>query len=214
MNYKKNDILGFRRCKKCVLPETYPNIFFDNAGVCNFCNEHRPYNYPGEKALVKEFEKYRNAGEKYDCLVGLSGGKDSTFTLYEIVKKYEMRVLAFHFDNGTTPKGLFENVNTTVKKLGVPLVTKGFNDKIRQEIFKNNFNTWKKNPEPGMIPMWCIGCNEGYRLGAFKTAKEHHIPLLIAGSSTIEGSTFKKDLLKGDSGLFFNYLKELVKSPN
>ncbi|MCJ7762148.1 hypothetical protein MUP38_01680, partial [Candidatus Bathyarchaeota archaeon] len=73
------------------MPETFPGISFDEEGVCNYCRDYTKVSVLGEEALKQELSKYQGKGEKYDCLVPISGGRDSSFTLYQIVKKYGMR---------------------------------------------------------------------------------------------------------------------------
>jgi len=65
-----------RRCSRCVLPETYPGITFDESGVCHLCNSYQKYQLAGEEALHRHLESKK--GEKYDCLITLSGGRDSS----------------------------------------------------------------------------------------------------------------------------------------
>ena len=71
-------------CNNCILPETFPGIRFDENGVCNFCRE------------------FKGKGS-YDCLMAYSGGKDSTYTLWILKKKYDLRILALTFDQTSHP---------------------------------------------------------------------------------------------------------------
>ena len=89
-----------RRCTRCILPETFPGIKFNGVGVCNYCLNHEPVKVRGEQELEKVLSKYRGRGEKYDCIVPISGGRDSAFVLHQIVKEYNMRTLALTFDGG------------------------------------------------------------------------------------------------------------------
>ena len=66
------------RCTKCILPENTPKIEFDARGICNFCTSHTPITYLGQTELEKELKRHLPARGKYDVLVPLSGGKDST----------------------------------------------------------------------------------------------------------------------------------------
>jgi len=71
-----------RYCKKCILPDTYPNVSFNADGVCNYCEEYRPVpDVLGKEALITILRS-KGKAEQYDCVVPLSGGKDSTFILY------------------------------------------------------------------------------------------------------------------------------------
>ena len=81
------------RCSKCILPEVYPNITFDNEGVCNYCKELQKIEYLGSLKLKEDLVKLKKDEGKYDCLVPVIGGKDSTYVLYQMSKVYDMRVL-------------------------------------------------------------------------------------------------------------------------
>ena len=69
-----------KRCSRCLLPETYPNIRYNEEGVCNYCLSYTPVEYKGEEKLEELLGFYRDRGVKYDydCVVGVSGGRDST----------------------------------------------------------------------------------------------------------------------------------------
>ena len=93
-----------RRCSRCVIPETHETIVFDDEGICNIC---RQQDYKQEKIdwkakkidLDELIETYRGKGD-YDCIVPFSGGKDSTWTLYYLVKEYGIKPLVVRFDHG------------------------------------------------------------------------------------------------------------------
>ena len=78
---EKLRLKNLKKCSKCVLPETYPFIKFDSKNVCNFCNDYEKQKFQGEEKLNKLFDKHRSKNGKIDCIVGLSGGRDS-FTTY------------------------------------------------------------------------------------------------------------------------------------
>ena len=75
-----------KRCARCVLPENYPGIEFDEAGVCNYCLAHKKWRYKGKEEWDKLLGSFRNSGEKYDCIAGVSGGRDSSYALYYLAK--------------------------------------------------------------------------------------------------------------------------------
>src|SRR4030042_131921 len=95
-----------RRCTRCLLPETFPDITFDEDGVCNYCVEYLEkgkktprWQTLREKRVERLIEKSRNKGD-YDCLVSYSGGKDSTYLLYVLKEKYGLNVLAYTCNTG------------------------------------------------------------------------------------------------------------------
>lgn len=95
-------------CRRCVLDSEVPGIKFDADGVCSYCHIHDkleaafPTGAEGERILQKMAEKIRRAGRgrKYDCVVGASGGRDTSYCLYHTKEVMGLRPLAVHFDNG------------------------------------------------------------------------------------------------------------------
>ena len=93
------------RCQNCSLPEGEFNVVLNDKGICNYCeyfeqNKQVIFNINNrEQILERRLQKLRGKYE-YDAVVGLSGGKDSTYVLYQMVKKYNLKVLAATYDNG------------------------------------------------------------------------------------------------------------------
>jgi len=120
----------FTRCTRCLLDTTIPGIKFDEEGVCNFCalhdamEEEYPQGEAGERALQAIVKKVKKAGrnKEYDCVVGVSGGRDSTYVLYQTVK-LGLRPLAVHFDNGWNSAVAATNISSALNKLNVDLET-------------------------------------------------------------------------------------------
>jgi len=118
-------------CSRCVQDSTVPGIYFDQKGICNFCHLHDkmtrlfPNDEKGEAYLKHFFDglKKKNKHKKYDCVVGISGGRDSTYLIYKIVKDWKLRPLAVHFNDGFDNPVAGENMLRAVKKLGVELRT-------------------------------------------------------------------------------------------
>jgi|LSQX01.1.fsa_nt_gb N-acetyl sugar amidotransferase len=119
---------NYQICSRCVSDTTIPDIRFDERGICNFCHIHDsldeqfPLNEQGRQKLDRIVEKIRRDGQaqKYDCIVGVSGGTDSTFCLY-MAKKLGLRPLAVHLDNGWNSEASVSNMKNAVRKLEVDL---------------------------------------------------------------------------------------------
>jgi N-acetyl sugar amidotransferase len=117
-------------CTKCVSDTTIKDIVFDDQGVCNFCRLHdifettHPLNEVGEENLEKLITQIKKRGKNqtYDCIVGVSGGRDSTYLLY-VAKKFELRPLAVHVDNGWNNEIAVSNIKTATEILGIDLYT-------------------------------------------------------------------------------------------
>ena len=92
-----------QRCSRCLLPETHETIIVDEAGVCNVCRNQEIKRSIDWNAKRVEFEKiigeYRGKYD-YDCIVPFSGGKDSTFTLWALMKEFGLKPLVVSFDHG------------------------------------------------------------------------------------------------------------------
>lgn len=175
-----------KRCTKCILPESFPNIKFNDQGVCNYCIRYTPVKYKGESALRDLLNCYRRKGKKYDCIVPVSGGRDSSFVLYQTAKKYRMRVLAINYDSGFTSKQAKENLKNAIKMLDVDFVSIKSKRDIQKRCLRDNILAWALNPSSDTFPVFCYGCKEGYLYGAYKIAGTMGIPLIILGDSQME----------------------------
>jgi N-acetyl sugar amidotransferase len=130
MSSKKDKPPTFQRCTRCVLDTTVRDIWFDEKGECKYCKIHhqQEINHPLGKEmdeyLAKKVEeiKQHGKGKPYDCLVGVSGGRDSTYTLLTAVK-LGLRPLAVHFDNGWNTEISVNNIKKACSKLNVELHT-------------------------------------------------------------------------------------------
>ena len=119
-----------RVCSRCISDSSIPGIRFDDRGICNFCKAHDelekrcPLNELGQQKLDRLLGKIKakGKGRKYDCVIGFSGGTDSTYLLY-MAKKLGLRPLAVHFDNGWDTDIAINNMEKAVAKLGVDLKT-------------------------------------------------------------------------------------------
>ncbi|NLW66697.1 MAG: hypothetical protein GXY28_02750, partial [Bacteriovoracaceae bacterium] len=99
-------------CSRCVLPDTFPGISFDDQGVCNYCRNMPVPDSDEKQAYRKKFEDLldnRRSSDSFDVLLAYSGGKDSTYTLYLLTKKFSLKVLAFVFDNGFISEQAMKN---------------------------------------------------------------------------------------------------------
>ncbi|MBS1490482.1 MAG: N-acetyl sugar amidotransferase [Bacteroidetes bacterium] len=123
---------GYRQCTVSIMDNIAdPDIRFDENGVCNYYHEYKAAEaanvWKGEEgskkleALIRQI-KQRGNGKKYDCLIGLSGGVDSTYVAY-LVKQHGLRPLAVHFDNGWNSELAVMNIENIVKKLNIDLYT-------------------------------------------------------------------------------------------
>lgn len=119
-----------RLCAKTVMDNTDPNIAFDELGVSNWWRDYhkilqtRPSGERRAALLDDELRRIKESGKgkAYDCILGLSGGVDSSYMAY-LAKRWSLRPLVVHFDNGWDDELAVGNIEIIVKKLGFPLQT-------------------------------------------------------------------------------------------
>lgn len=171
-------------CGKCVLPETYPGIEFDENGTCNVCNTFEAgeknrsnHHFKNERELMTCLEKYKNTGGKYDVLVPLSGGVDSCNALITIVETYGMKALGFHNDQGYEDEIATANARELCKKLNVNLVI------VQQDIgFMRKLYRYINEADARGLNS-CYVCGNILYINALEMADRYHIPLVINGYS-------------------------------
>lgn len=170
-----------KRCANCVLPEVCPGIVFDSGGVCNVCHDFegrwggfRRKLASRRKELDGILDSYRNNGGKYDCLVPLSGGLDSTYVLYVCRELYGLRTLAFNFNNGFQSEIAKRNMESAVGRLGVDFLSAGPAWERARRLYALFF---RKSGE------FCTPCNLGIWSMSFKVARDYGISLVVSGSS-------------------------------
>jgi amino acid adenylation domain-containing protein len=165
-------------CTQCGLPSNYPDSVFDEAGVCNLCKSFESYQrkarqyFKSKDDLQLEFENAKKTNEgPYDCMMLLSGGKDSSYALGQLVDM-GLKVLAFTLDNGYISDQAKDNVRRVVTDLGVDHIfgeTPAMN-----EIFVDSLKRYSNV---------CNGCFKVLYTLSTKIALEKDIPYIVTGLS-------------------------------
>lgn len=170
-----------RYCTKCVLPDTHETIEFDEQGVCNICRQaevkHKKIDWDARKKMLDDIvDAYKDKGE-YDCIVPFSGGKDSTFQLWYVVRELGLKPLVVRFNHWGYRPLIEENNNRTFKKLGVDAVE-----------FKPNWQIAKKLMLESLKRTgdFCWFCHAGVFAHTMQIAVKYNIPLVIWGESSSE----------------------------
>ena len=127
------------------MPETYPFIVFDNNGICNYCNQYKKQEFKGEEELLKILDKYRSKNNQPDCLVGLSGGRDSSYGIHLLKEKFKMNPVAYTYDWGLTTDISRVNQSKICGKLGIEHIIRSANiSKKRSYVRKHSVSSNKK----------------------------------------------------------------------
>jgi hypothetical protein len=178
-----------RICKRCVLPESKPDIWLNEDMICSVCLDYEKTKTDGapsvplETDFTKMLSMYKSYGD-YDCLVMCSGGKDSTAALYYMKKRYKLNPLAFTFDHGFETEDAMENVKNAVEALGVDFLY------FKSDFMKDMFSKIIKADTGAVI---CHLCSLWYMDLTFKIAARYNIPLIIAGWT--KGQSDKQPLM-------------------
>jgi hypothetical protein len=192
-------------CSRCVLPDTFPGILFDERGVCQHCRKSEA----GGKKREQEKARYRGkfldllrelkppaqpdgrpgraqpgVARPYDVLMAYSGGKDSSYTLLKLQGDYGLRILALTFDNGFLSPAAVQNVQTVTRALGIDHLAVSPNPKILARAFRRTLELdvypLRALERASSICNTCMNLVKAYLL---KTAIEMGIPIMAYGWS-------------------------------
>lgn len=172
-------------CSNCMIPETHETILFDNQGVCNICRQHE---YKKEKIdweakrkeLVALIDQYRGKYD-YDCIVPFSGGKDSTFTVYTLVKEFGVKPLVVCYDHHFYRPKTIHNVDRTLRRMGADFLKFRTDWKIVQKTMKESFI--RKGD-------FCWHCHSGIFVYPMQIAVKFNIPLIFWGEPSAEYTSY------------------------
>lgn len=145
---------NIKRCSKCILPHTYPMIKFDKRGVCNFCNDYQKQVFLGENKLEEILSKVRSNDGSVDCVVGLSGGRDSSYGLHMLKKVFNMNPIAYTYDWGLISDNCRRNISRVCGKLNVEHILRASDTQRQRNFVKANISAWLSRPVLGMVPIF------------------------------------------------------------
>lgn len=175
----------FKSCKRCGLPETYETIEFDDFGVCNICLnqvfKNESIDWSQRLRQLEELTQDQRGKYSYDCIVPFSGGKDSTFTLWFIVKKLKLKPLVVQFNHGFMRPKLLENNERTFKKLGVDVLSFTPKWSVVKLLMKESF--MRKGD-------FCWHCHTGIFSYPMHVAIKYQVPLVLWGEPSAEYTAY------------------------
>ena len=170
-----------RKCTRCLVPETVDTITFDEQGVCSVCRQIETkkdvIDWGARWTQLQEIiGEYQGKG-LYDCIVPYSGGKDSVFQLYYIVRVLKLKPLVVRYNHWGYRPLVDENNTSVFKQLGVDVVelTTSFHT-VRETMLE----AFKRRGD------FCWHCHTGIYAGVMHMAVRFEVPLLFWGESTAE----------------------------
>jgi len=202
------EIKLLKRCTKCLLPETFPFIQYDDNGICNICNNYVQRNQPKPlKELWDLVDKYRKPKGEADCIVPFSGGRDSTYTLHFVKEELGLHPIAFTYDWGMVTDLARRNIARVCGRLGVENIIVSADIRKKRANIRKNILAWLKRPELGMVPLFMAG-DKYFFYYTNKVKRQNDIKLNIWGVNNLENTEFKV----GFSGLEPNFHKKRIYS--
>lgn len=183
-NSDKYFVTSMKYCKKCILNEHMPFISFDENGVCNYCKEqeiiesNKDFNLHLKGKDFKQLLNEHKGKGRYDCIVAVSGGKDSIGALYVAKKIYKLNPLAITFSNGFLTNDMIENVQNAAAILEVDWRLYHYGK------IKKGFEYFLKSPYRKQISV-CDACQlfiSPIKI-AYNIAKAENIDIILTGST-------------------------------
>ncbi len=174
----------FQICTNCVMDITDSKITFDEKGVCDHCNTYyktiKPFwnHGKGREAILKKLIakiKKEGEGKDFDCLMGMSGGIDSSYLLYVMTEKYGLRPLVFHVDAGWNSQIAVNNIERLVDGLGLNLYTEVIN---WEEIKDLQLAFFKSG-----VPHIDVPQDHAFFATMYKFASKHKIRFILTGGN-------------------------------
>jgi len=175
-----------KECKLCLLPENVPGSDINSSGVCGYCRTYKDIDHSiqedarkeREEDLNKAIEACRGVGE-YDCLVPLSGGKDSLQLLYKLKVEYKLKVLAYT-TNVNIPEIAWDNIRRALRKLDIDHLSYTPANNFYTKMFNYLLQNQEERGATYTISYVYAPLFEG---DAIKLAIKMGIPLILAGYS-------------------------------
>lgn len=206
-------------CKQCVLPADYVNIKLDNEGICQHCREFQPTSFLGTEKLLEDIQPALklNRSKKFDCVVGFSGGRDSTYALWYVVKVLHLRPLAVFSDDLFIPEIAHRNMENVCRALNVEL-RKIEHDNLKK-CLPHHLNAWIKRPVPESLMFINVGERIGYETLVELEAIKEGVHLIFGGRTPIQAAEkYKTELMLinntgGINSWFRGYAKQVILNP-
>lgn len=171
-------------CGRCIMDTSDPNISFDSEGLCHYCrnfdaeikpNWHTDDQGAAELSALAETIKAQGKGKDFDCIIGLSGGLDSSYAVYIAREQMGLRPLLFHVDAGWNTDQAVGNIEKLVDGLGLDLYT----EVVNWEAVKRMQVAFLR----AGIPDQDLVQDAAFFSGLYKFARQYNIKHIITGSN-------------------------------
>lgn len=224
----ENKIGALRRCTKCLLPETFPGISFDKKGECSICKAYKKKELKGTEELRKVLNEKKRTESYYDCIVPLSGGRDSCYMLHYIVKELGLRPVAYTYDWGMVTDLARRNIQRMCSALEVEHILISADIAKKRKNVQMNVSAWLKHPSLVTVPLFMAGDKQFFYYAQL-LKRQMKVDNIIFGMNSLEETQFKvrfagmketgKDGIhynlsaKNKYNLFMRYAREFLQNP-
>lgn len=195
-----------KRCKRCTLPDCLPSVNLDDNGICEHCKNYdllvekwEKTKVQKQKELVDIVDRIKRTNQKYDCLIPLSGGKDSTYSLYLFAKVYNLKCLCVTFDNGFLSEQAKKNIKSGAAAANADHIFFSINRNVLLRLYKLALQESSQ---------FCSICMRG--IEQCVEANRSNIPLIVTGNGArVDYLTFIPELFQsGDNNYFTKMIGE------
>ena len=182
---------SIKRCSLCILPASHPFINFDEKGVCNYCKNYNKIHHLPETHLLKSLEEIKSNKVGNNCIVPLSGGRDSVYVLHVAKEILGLKPVAYTYDWGLVTDLARRNQSRVTQALGIEHIVVSADIKQKRRNVNKNVSAWLKSPDLGIIPLFMAG-DKMFFTHANELRKKLNIETVIFGMNEFENNDFKE----------------------
>lgn len=205
------------RCNNCLMPRETTGLSFDQNGICALCTDYlqKPHSDDPQKSAAQinstvENIKERGKGAPYDCVVGVSGGMDSTYLLYLLVRKHGLRCIAAYYRTPFTPAEIDVNIRKIVSSLSVPLVEIDISKEYHRQVAAYFVRLWNDSHDQILVNLACAPCKFLNR-DLYRIAKKHGVRSIVHGINKYESVTVAAGQLRNNKRDKYAFSTNLLK---
>lgn len=204
--FRSIEVPPLRRCTRCILPDTFPFLEFDDDGVCSLCRSYRPQAPLGIDKLADVLEPYRRPGDEPDCLVAFSGGRDSSYGLHVLVKELGMKPITFTYDWGLVTDLARRNQARICGQLGLEHIMVSADLARKRRNVRRNIEAWARRPRVGVIPLFMAGDKQFFK-HANRLSKQFGQEISVFAVNPLETTSFKTGFcgVNQGAGMYFDF---------
>lgn len=155
------------RCPKCLMPSSAPGIYLANDNMCNICRDYQQLEIKGEASLLKLLKCPSYEPRSYDCIVPISGGLDSLYAAFYLVKKMGLKCLGVHYNTGLRNTSTEYLLTWIEQELGITIIYKKLEPYKTKRMIRNSIRSLLTFGPKSMQAALCRHCGYGIRASVY-----------------------------------------------